>query len=132
MCLKIHMYIAFILILEKCNPCIAGRQQRRAIILSNIGNVRYFLDARESTDPRPLFTVSYKCHASLLKFRIPRVPSEYPVLFPYETVLEQSAINAVLTRYQYTVLLIVSAFWNKTLNKTLLNRSLCKRILVFC
>ena len=32
-----------------------GRQQRRAIILSNIGNVRFFLVARESTDPQPLF-----------------------------------------------------------------------------
>ena len=43
---------------------------------------------------------------------------------PYEKVLEQSAINAVLTHYQYTVLRIVSAFWNNMLNKTLLNRSL--------
>ena len=49
-------------------------------------------------------------------------------MYPYEKVLVQSAINAVLTRYQYTVLRIVSAVWNKTFNKTLLNRSLLKRI----
>ena len=65
----------------------AERQQRRAIILSNIENVRFFLVARKSTDPQPLLNLSYTSVASFKNLRIAKVSSQYLILVFYQNKL---------------------------------------------